>query len=263
MYPDSVSRVHFLFVLIYGKSGFFIKFVKTYSISIKMGEHICFRRNERLATVNPYWRGNPMVRGRFFNRQHRFRPGMVPMSLVKKMYGKSVIADEVNKLLSEKVYAYIKDNNINILGEPMPNEEKQQVIDFDTMDDFEFVFDIALAPEFKAEVSSSDKVDYYTIEVTDEMVENQIKAYTQRNGKYEKVDAYEENDMLKGLLAELDEEGNTKEGGIQVEGAEGGGDPGCGGRAEGAGAEGRNPTASAENPLDERKAEEGPGAAAA
>ena len=66
MYPDSVSRVHFLFVLIYGKSGFFIKFVKTYSISIKMGEHICFRRNERLATVNPYWRGNPMVRGRFF-----------------------------------------------------------------------------------------------------------------------------------------------------------------------------------------------------
>ncbi len=65
MYPDSVSRVHFLFVLIYGKSGFFIKFVKTYSISIKMGEHICFRRNERLATVNPYWRGNPMVRGRF------------------------------------------------------------------------------------------------------------------------------------------------------------------------------------------------------
>ena len=148
-----------------------------------------------------------------------FRPGMVPMSLVKKMYGKSVIADEVNKLLSEKVYAYIKDNNINILGEPMPNEEKQPDIDFDTMEEFEFVFDIALAPEFKAEVSDQDKVDYYTIEVTDEMVENQIKAYTQRNGKYEEVDAYEENDMLKGLLAELDEEGNTKEGGIQVEGA--------------------------------------------
>ena len=63
-----------------------------------------------------------------------FRPGMVPMSLVKKMYGKSVIADEVNKLLSEKVYAYIKDNNINILGEPMPNEEKQPDIDFDTME---------------------------------------------------------------------------------------------------------------------------------
>ena len=148
-----------------------------------------------------------------------FRPGMVPMSVEKKMYGKSVIADEVNKLLSEKVYEYIKENNVNILGEPMPNEEKQPDIDFDTMEEFEFVFDIALAPEFKAEVSSQDKVDYYTIEVTDEMVENQIKAYTQRNGKYEQVEAYEENDMLKGLLAELDEEGNTKEGGIQVEGA--------------------------------------------
>ena len=148
-----------------------------------------------------------------------FRKGMVPMSLVKKMYGKSVIAEEVNKLLSEKVYDYIKSNNVNMLGEPLPNEEKQQVIDFDTMEEFEFVFDIALAPEFKAEVSNTDKVDYYTIEVTDEMVENQVKAYNQRNGKYDQVSAYEDNDMLKGLIAELDENGNTKEGGIQVEGA--------------------------------------------
>ena len=148
-----------------------------------------------------------------------FRKGMVPMSLVKKMYGKSVIAEEVNKLLSEKVYDYIKSNNVNMLGEPLPNEEKQQVIDFDTMEEFEFVFDIALAPEFKAEVSNTDKVDYYTIEVTDEMVENQVKAYTQRNGKYDQISAYEDNDMLKGLIAELDENGNTKEGGIQVEGA--------------------------------------------
>ena len=148
-----------------------------------------------------------------------FRKGMVPMSLVKKMYGKSVIAEEVNKLLSEKVYDYIKSNNVNMLGEPLPNEEKQQVIDFDTMEEFEFVFDIALAPEFKAEVSNTDKVDYYTIEVTDEMVENQVKAYTQRNGKYDQVSAYEDNDMLIGLIAELDENGNTKEGGIQVEGA--------------------------------------------
>ena len=148
-----------------------------------------------------------------------FRKGMVPMSLVKKMYGKSVIAEEVNKLLSEKVYDYIKSNNVNMLGEPLPNEEKQQVIDFDTMEEFEFVFDIALAPEFKAEVSNTDKVDYYTIEVTDEMVENQVKAYTQRNGKYDQVSAYEDNDMLKGLIAELDENGNTKEGGIQVEDA--------------------------------------------
>lgn len=148
-----------------------------------------------------------------------FRPGMVPMSLVKKMYGKAAIAEEVNKTLSDAVYKYIQDNKINILGEPLPNEEKQKEIDFDTMEEFEFLFDIALAPEFTAEVSAKDKVDYYTIDVTEEMVDNQVKAYTQRSGKYEKVDVYADNDMLKGLLAELDEAGNTKEGGIQIEGA--------------------------------------------
>ena len=148
-----------------------------------------------------------------------FRKGMVPMSLVKKMYGKSAVAEEVNKLLSDSVYKYIQDNKIEILGEPLPNEDKQVAIDFDTMEEFEFLFDIALAPEFKAELTDKDKVDYYTIEVTDEMVDNQVKAYTQRTGKYDKVDVYADNDMLKGLLAELDENGNTREGGIQVEGA--------------------------------------------
>ncbi|GAE22750.1 cell division trigger factor [Bacteroides pyogenes JCM 10003] len=148
-----------------------------------------------------------------------FRKGMVPMSLVKKMYGKSVIAEEVNKVLQEAIYGYIRENKINILGEPLPNEEKQKLIDFDTMDAFEFVFDIALAPEFKAEVNAKDKVAYYTIEASEEMIENQVKMYTQRTGKYEQVDAYREGDMLKGLLAQLDDEGNTKEAGIQVEGA--------------------------------------------
>ena len=148
-----------------------------------------------------------------------FRKGMVPTSLIKKMYGKSVIAEVVNKALQEAVYNYIKDNKVNMLGEPLPNEEKQQNIDFDTMEEFDFVFDIALAPEFKAEVSAKDKVDYYSIEVSEEMIDNQVKMYTQRTGKYDKVDAYEDNDMLKGLLAQLDEEGNTKEGGIQVEAA--------------------------------------------
>ena len=148
-----------------------------------------------------------------------FRPGMVPMSLVKKMYGKSVLAEEVNKVLSEAVYKYIQDNKVNILGEPLPNEDKQKEIDFDTMEEFEFLFDIALAPEFKVEVDAKDEVDYYTIDVTEEMVNNQVKAYTQRNGKYESVETFEGNDMMKGLLAELDEEGNTKEGGIQVEAA--------------------------------------------
>ncbi|WP_455674167.1 trigger factor [Phocaeicola sp.] len=148
-----------------------------------------------------------------------FRKGMVPMSLVKKQYGKAVTAEEVDKLMQEKVNEYIRDNKVNMLGTPLPNEEKMQPIDFDTQENFEFIFDIALAPEFKAEITNEDTVDYYTIEVSDELVEQQIAMYTQRAAKYDKVEQYEDKDMVKGLLAELDENGNTKEGGIQVEGA--------------------------------------------
>lgn len=148
-----------------------------------------------------------------------FRPGQVPMGLLKKRFGKEVLAEEVNKLLGEKLYGYIKDNNINMLGEPLPNEERQKQIDFETMETFEFVFDIALAPEFKAELTGDDTIDYYTIDVDDEMVNKQIDMYRQRGGSYNKVDAYQEKDMVKGLLVELDENGSTKEDGIQVEGA--------------------------------------------
>ena len=148
-----------------------------------------------------------------------FRPGMVPIGLVKKMYRKSVMAEEINKMLSEAIHNYVQENHVEILGEPLPDEEKQQQVDFDTMEDFEFVFDIALAPEFDVTLSAEDKVDYYTIDVTEDLIDKQIKVYTQRNGKYEQADTYADNDMLKGLLAELDEEGNVKEGGIQVEGA--------------------------------------------
>ena len=148
-----------------------------------------------------------------------FRKGMVPMSLVKKQFGKAVMAEEVDKLMQEKVNEYIRENKVNMLGMPLPNEEKMQTIDFDTQENFEFVFDIALAPEFKAEVTEQDTLDYYTIAVSDEMVNSQVDMYAQRAAKYEKVEEYQDRDMVKGLLAELDENGNTKEGGIQVEGA--------------------------------------------
>ena len=148
-----------------------------------------------------------------------FRPGQVPMGLLKKRFGKDITAEEVNKLLGEKLYAYIKENNLNILGEPLPSEDRQQDIDFDTMEEFSFAFDLALAPEFKAELSGEDTVDYYDIQVDDKMIDGQVKMYTQRAGSYEHVDSYEAKDMVKGLLAELDENGNTKEGGVQVENA--------------------------------------------
>ncbi len=148
-----------------------------------------------------------------------FRPGQVPMGMLKKRFGKEVAAEEINKLLGESLYGYIKDNNINMLGEPLPNEERQKPVDFDTMEEFEFVFDIALAPEFKAELTADDSLAYYDIEVSDEMVEKQVKLYAQRGGSYVTVDSYQEKDMVKGLLAELDENSSVKEGGIQVEGA--------------------------------------------
>ena len=145
-----------------------------------------------------------------------FRKGMVPMSLIKKQYAVSVLLEEVDKLLQEKVSAYIRDNKVNMLGAPLPKENNA---DFAHDENFEFTFDIALAPEFNVELSNNDTVDFYDINVTDEMVEQQVKMYAQRNAKYDKVEEYQENDMLKGLLAELDENGNTKEGGLQVEGA--------------------------------------------
>lgn len=148
-----------------------------------------------------------------------FRQGMVPMGLVKKMYGTSVLSDEINKILSEKIFEYIKEKNLKTLGEPLTNEEKQKPIDFDASDTFEFVFDIALAPDFKAELTKTDKVNYYTIEVTDKMVDDQINTYKQRNGKHEPVDSYKENDMLKGTFCELDENGAPKADGIVVEDA--------------------------------------------
>ena len=145
-----------------------------------------------------------------------FRKGMVPAGLIKKQYGVSVLAEEIDKLLQEKVFEYIRENKVNMLGTPLPKENQ---VNFETEENFEFSFDIALAPEFNVELSVNDSVDYYDINVTDEMVDQQVKMYTQRTAKYEKVEDYQDNDMLKGLLAELDENGNTKEGGVQVEGA--------------------------------------------
>lgn len=150
-----------------------------------------------------------------------FRPGMVPMGLIKRQYGEAVKVDVVNKLLGEKIYEYVRENKIQMLGEPMPNEEKQKPVDFKADGPYEFVFDIAVAPEFKAELDEADTIDYYDIEVSDEIVNRQVDMFASRAGHYDKVDDYDpaKNDMLKGDLRELGADGNAKEGGIVVEGA--------------------------------------------
>lgn len=145
-----------------------------------------------------------------------FRPGHVPASLVKKMYGVQVKAEEVNKLLQDTLFDYIKTKKINILGEPL-GSEKQQPQDIEKQDDFTFIFDIALAPKFKAELSEEDTIDYYNIEVSDDMITKQLAALQQQAGHPESVESYEDRDILRGTLAELDENEQPKEGGIVVE----------------------------------------------
>ncbi len=146
-----------------------------------------------------------------------FRPGQVPMGLIKKRFGTEITAEEVNKILGTEIYKYIREQKLNVMGEPLPDEEKQPKVDFETMETFTFIFDVALAPEFDAKISNKDKIPYYNIKVEDKMVEEQIQAYAQRGGRYEKVDSYEPKDMVKGTLTQLDADGNALEGGIQVE----------------------------------------------
>lgn len=146
-----------------------------------------------------------------------FRPGTVPMGMVKKMYGKSVLAEEINKLVGENLYNYIQENKLNVLGEPLPNEEKQQPIDFSVEEDYDFFFDLALAPEIKLSLTKKDKVTYYAIEVNEELVEKQMDSYKANYGKYEKIEeGAKETDLIRGTISEL-ENGAVKEGGIFVE----------------------------------------------
>ncbi len=148
-----------------------------------------------------------------------FRPGMVPVSLVKKMYGKSVLADEINKLVGESIYNYIKENDLNILGEPLPNETEQAPIDFDAAEDFEFKFDLGLAPEFDLAIDNKIKVKNYAITLSEDMVENQVKSYTGRFGQYIQEEIVEEKDVVKGDIVELGDDKKVKEGGITAEAA--------------------------------------------
>ena len=136
-----------------------------------------------------------------------FRPGMVPMGLIKKQYGTAVKAEEINKLLQTKIFEYIRENKIDMLGEPLPVESQQAGINMAEDKEFTFEFEIALAPKFDAVLDKNDKLAYYRIQPTDEMIEGQVNAFAQRCGEYKQVEAYENGDMLKGTLAESVEEG--------------------------------------------------------
>ena len=149
-----------------------------------------------------------------------FRPGQVPMGLVKRQYGMQVKVDVINRILGENLQKYITDNKIQMLGQPMA-PESQESVDLEKEAPYEFKFDIAVAPEFKIELNGKNKIDYYEIAVDDKLIDQQVEMFQSRAGHYDKVDTFdpEQRDMLKGDLRELDENGNTLEGGITVEGA--------------------------------------------
>jgi trigger factor len=134
-----------------------------------------------------------------------FRPGQAPMAMIKRQFGPSVKVDAVNKLLGEKLYEYVRENKIQMLGEPLPSEQQEQ-LDFESDQPLNFKFDIAVAPAFEATLSAKDKVPFYNIKVEDKLIDQQVEMYQSRSGQYEKVEQYddEQRDMLKGDLREID-----------------------------------------------------------
>ena len=147
-----------------------------------------------------------------------FRPGKTPMGMVKRMYGQSLLFEEINKILGEALGNYIKENNLNILREPLPNETEQKPLNLED-EHFEFLYVIALAPEVNVKMCKREKLPYYKIKVDDEMIDKQIEAICKNNGSLTPVDVIEGGEYLKGEVIELGENGEVKEGGIHNEDA--------------------------------------------
>jgi len=147
-----------------------------------------------------------------------FRPGKVPAGLIRKMYGNAVMVDEINKLVSENLSKYLTEEKLDILGEPLPSES-QQPIDFDTQDSFEFAFDIALAPSVEVKLTKREKLNYYNIEVSDDILDGQIKNLTSRFGSNDVVETIGEKSLAKGDFVQVDKDGNAIQDGIVAEDA--------------------------------------------
>lgn len=147
-----------------------------------------------------------------------FRQGKTPMGIVRKMYGKSLLVDEINKVLGETLNKYIAENDLQILGEPLPNETEQKELDLEG-EKFEFFYDIALSPEVNVKLSKREKVPFYRIKVDEEMIDKQVEGICKSNGTMIDVDTIEGGEYLKGELIELDDKGKVKEDGIRNEDA--------------------------------------------
>jgi trigger factor len=146
-----------------------------------------------------------------------FRPGKVPFGLINKMYRKPVLVEEINKLVSESISKYLLEEKLNILGEPLPHEGEVNTIDWDNDENFEFKFDLGLAPELDVKISPKDKYPYYIVQADKALIDKYVEGYSQRFGDFNSVDAAGEKDMLKVEISQLDEKDQLFETGINVE----------------------------------------------
>lgn len=142
-----------------------------------------------------------------------FRPGKVPVGMIKKMYGKSVLVDEINKLLNDSLYKYLNENKIEVLGNPLPKQDNSP-IDWDNQKEFEFLYEMGLAPQFKVELSPKDKFSYKTVKLDDTLVNKYVSDIAKRYGKIETVEVSAEGDLLNGDFVEVDANGTIIPGGI-------------------------------------------------
>jgi trigger factor len=143
-----------------------------------------------------------------------FRPGMVPIDLIRKMYGFAVKVEEINKAVSENIHKYIADEKIDILGDPLPKSDEQEKIDFEKQDDFNFSFELGLAPAVEINLGKKNKVNLYEITIDEKMKNDYLANYTRRYGEFKKEEIAEDKDILKGKIEALDEQCNPKTDGI-------------------------------------------------
>ena len=147
-----------------------------------------------------------------------FRAGKVPFGIVNKMYGKAVLGEEVNKVLSEKLNSYITENKLNILGNPLPSLENKDKADLDNDKDFTFYFDIALSPEIKLELNDKIKANYFDIEISDKMLDDYVLDIQNRFGEHSNPEVVAEGTEVEAEFKQLDADGNILEGGIAHKG---------------------------------------------
>ncbi|MFO0358342.1 MAG: trigger factor [Sphingobacteriaceae bacterium] len=141
-----------------------------------------------------------------------FRPGKVPEGLIKKQYGTQIMVDEINKLLNDSIYKFIEENKLDILGNPLPKQETP--VDFENQKDFEFTYQIGLAPQFDVQLSNSVSFNYKTVKIDDELVEKYVKDVRRNYGKPVNPEVATDKDVVFVDINELDETGAIKAGGV-------------------------------------------------